>query len=631
MVRHFRFIFTFSILLLSLSQCFSQTDSTATEENERTERIKQFHSDILVKENGNIVVTETITVYAAEQEIDHGIFRELPMKNYSPKARRNNFYTVLNVTKDWLKEPYHTKINSENFTIYVGDKHISLKEGTYTYKITYEVEAQILPYDNFDEVYWNVTGNYWQFDIENVSAKVILPNGASVIQTHCYTGVLGSKESDCNSKIGGNSVYFTSKNLKQEEGFTVAVGFPKGIVHQPFFSPHYKMEEFVSASKLLLAFLPVSICFLFFYFSWKTYGKDPLPSYESSESIDLKGRFSATSLRYLKERYSNSQTLLVTIISLSIKGAIEITGNGLQTWKEGFEYYLVKGTKTTNLSKEENAVLETLFKESNTFPINAESYIVFGEAEKALEKSLKSQYNIKDYFSVNLKQIFIGVLLTIAAIAGYSYLTAGTALLFVIIGFTTLILTVLLITVAIKSFKNKQAAVAMPCIVISIFTGVFTYAAFFAVNVDKNYSALNTLVIFLILAGFAIYLSLISSYTKLGLAVKNQTENLKQQLLNYVIDQNSAIIKTYEENLPYAFALGIEEEWNLKFEEALKNLNYTSNWIKTSDGSVGFSNQIVVHFYNTYNSSSASSSSSSGSSGGGSSGGGGGGGGGGGW
>jgi len=391
------------------------------------------------------------------------------------------------------------------------------------------------------------------------------------------------------------------------------------------------MEEFLSASKLLLAFLPVSICFLFFYFSWKTYGKDPLPSYESSESIDLKGRFSATSLRYLKERYSNSQTLLVSIISLSIKGAIEITGNGLQTWKEGFEYYLVKGTKTTNLSQEENAVLETLFKESNTFAINSKSYIVFGEAEKALEKSLKSQYKIKDYFSVNLKQIFIGVLLTIAAIAGYSYFTAGTALLFVIIGFTTLILTVLLITVVIKSFKNKQAAVAMPCIVISIFTGVFTYAAFFAVNVDKNYSALNALVIFLILAGFAIYLSLISSYTKLGLAVKNQTENLKQQLLNYVLDQNSDIIKIYEENLPYAFALGIEEEWNLKFEEALKNLNYTSNWIKTSDGSVGFSNQVVVHFYDTYNSSSASSSSSSGSSGGGSSGGGGGGGGGGGW
>lgn len=629
MVKHFRFIFTLSVLLLSFIQCFSQTDSTSTAEHERTERVKQFHADILVKENGNIVVTETITVYAAQQEIDHGIFRQLPMKNYSSKVSRNNFYTVLDVTKDWIKEPYHTDVDSENYKIYIGDKDISLSEGTYTYKLTYEVEAQIHSYDNFDEVYWNVTGNYWEFDIENVSAKVILPSGASVLQNHCYTGLLGSKESECNSKIGGNSVYFTSKNLKKEEGFTVAVGFPKGIVHQPFFLPHYKMEEFFSTGKLLLGFLAVSICFLFYYFSWKTYGKDPLVSNESNEFIDIKKRYTATSLQYIKGRYSDSKTLLVAIISLSIKGAIEISGNGFQTWKDEFEYYLVKSTKTTNLSQEENAVLGVLFKESNTFAINSKSYTTFSQAETVLEKSLKDQYNLKDYFLSNFKQILIGSIITIIAIAGYSYLTAGTALISVIIGFTALNLTAILIIVSIKSFIKKQLATGFPCIVIAVFTTVFTYVSFFAINIDKNYSALNAFVIFLILTGFAIFLSLINSYTKLGIITKVQIEKFKQQLLNYPVEQSTNIIGAYEENLPYAFALGIEEEWNLKFEEALKSLNYTSNWIKTSDGSVGFSYQNITHFHDTYTSS--SNSSSSGSSGGGSSGGGGGGGGGGGW
>ncbi|TPG36369.1 DUF2207 domain-containing protein [Flavobacterium pectinovorum] len=629
MVRHFRFIFTFSFLLLSLTHCFGQTDSTITEEKERTERIKQFHADILVKENGNIVVTETITVYAAQQEIDHGIFRQLPMKNYSSKVSRNNFYTVLDVTKDWIKEPYHIDVDGENFKIYIGDKDISLSEGTYTYKLIYEVEAQIHSYDNFDEVYWNVTGNYWQFDIENVSAKVILPSGTSALQTHCYTGVLGSKESDCNSKIGGNSVYFTSKNLKKEEGFTVAVGFPKGIIHQPFFLPHYKIEEFLSAQKLLLAFLAVSICLLFYYFSWKRYGEDPLVSNESNQFIDIKKRYTPTSLQYIKERYSDSKTLLVAIISLSIKGAIEITGNGFQTWRDEFEYYLVKGSKTTNVPQEENAVLDVLFKESDTFAINSKSYTTFSQAETVLEKSLKNQHNLKDYFLSNLKQILIGTLITIAAIAGYTYLTAGTALIFVIVGFTTLNLTAILIIVIIRSFMKRQPAVAIPCIVIAIFTAVFTYASFFAINVDKNYSALNALVIFLILTGFAVFLSLINSYTQLGIITKVQIEKFKQQLLNYPVEQSTNIIGAYEENLPYAFALGIEEEWNLKFADALKSLNYTSNWIKTSDGSVGFSYQNITHFYDSYTSS--SSSSSSGSSGGGSSGGGGGGGGGGGW
>lgn len=629
MVRHFRFLFTFSILLLSLTHCFGQTDSTLTQEKERTERIKQFHADILVKENGNIVVTETITVYAAQQEIDHGIFRQLPMKNYSSKVSRNNFYTILDITKDWIKEPYHTDVDGENFKIYIGDKDISLSEGTYTYKLTYEVEAQIHSYDNFDEVYWNVTGNYWQFDIENVSAKVLLPSRTSALQIHCYTGVLGSKESDCNSKIGGNSVYFTSKNLKKEEGFTVAVGFPKGIVHQPFFLPHYKIEEFFSAGKLLLGFLTVSICLLFYYFSWKRYGEDPLVSNESNQFIDIKNRYTPTSLLYIKERYSNSKTLLVAIISLSIKGAIEITGNGFQTWRDEFEYYLVKSKKNTNLAPEENAVLDVLFKESDTFVINSKSHTTFTQAETVLEKSLKNQHNIKDYYLGNLKQILIGLTLTIIAIVGYSYLTAGTALIFVIIGFTCLNLTAILIIFAIKSFINRQSAAAIPCIVIAIFTAIFAYGSFFAINVDKNYSALNALVIFLILTGFSIFLYLINSYTKLGIITKVQIEKFKQQLLNYSIEQSTDIIGVYEENLPYAFALGIEEEWNLKFADALKSLNYTSNWIKTSDGSVGFSYLNITHFYDTYNSTSASSS--SGSSGGGSSGGGGGGGGGGGW
>ncbi|MCD0469304.1 DUF2207 domain-containing protein [Flavobacterium sp. JAS] len=629
MIRHFRFLFTLGLVLLSFSQCFSQTDSTLTEEHERTERIKQFHADILIKENGNIVVTETITVYAAQQEIDHGIFRQLPMKNYSSKVSRNNFYTILNVTKDWIKEPYHTDIDGENFKIYIGDKDISLSEGTYTYKLTYEVEAQIHSYDNFDEVYWNVTGNYWQFDIENVSAKVILPSGTSALQTHCYTGILGSKQSECDSKIGGTSVYFTSKNLKKEEGFTVAVGFPKGIVYQPFFLPHYKIEEFVSAEKLFLGLLAVSICLLFYYFSWKKYGEDPLISNESNQFIDIKNHHTATSLLYIKERYSNSKTLLVAIISLSIKVAIEITGNGFQTWREEFEYYLVKGSKTTNLAPEENAVLDVFFKESDTFAINSKSYTIFSQAEKMLEKSLKNQHNLKDYFLSNLKQILIASIITIITIVTYSYLTVGTALIFVVIGFTSLNLTAILLIVIIKSFIKRQFSVAFPCMIVAIFPAAFTFASFFAINVDKNYSALNALVIFLIVTGFTIFLSLINSYTKLGLVTKIQIEKFKQHLLNYPVEQSTNIISAYEENLPYAFALGIEEEWNLKFSDALKSLNYTSNWIKTSDGSVGFSYQNITHFYDTYTSS--SSSSSSGSSGGGSSGGGGGGGGGGGW
>jgi hypothetical protein len=627
-MKQFKITLFISVLLLSFFQCYSQTENSTSDEQERTEKIKQFHADILIKENGNIVVTEIIKVYAAQFEINHGIFRELPMKNYSSKVARNNFYTVMNVSRDGMKEPFHIDIDTDKYTIYIGDKDSTLNEGTYTYKLTYEVEAQVHSYNDFDEVYWNVTGNYWQFEIDNVTARVILPKSTVALQTHCYTGVLGSKANECNAKSIGNWVYFNSKNLKKEEGFTVAVGFPKGIVHQPFFLPHYKMEEFLSLEKIGIGLSAVLICFLFYFFSWKRYGKDPLVSTEN-EILNLKSIYSAPALQYLKEKCSDSKTLLTAIISISIKGGIEIACNGKQNWQDGFEYFLKKGTNTTNLSKEENAVLAILFKENDTFAINSKSYLIFELAEKELEKSLLSKYNLEDYFLGNAKQILIGFAVTIATIIGYCYFTRGTILGWVIFGFICFVLTILLIKVIVKSILKREYGDLILCLFVIIFPCVFCYGSFFAINVDKNYSALNALVLFLIITGFTIYLNLINSFTKLGATTKYQIEKFKEQLLNYLVEQNTDTIRVYEENLPYAFALGIQEEWNLKFIDALKSLNYTSNWIESSGGSSGFSSKVLFHFNDTYNA--MSTSSSSGSSGGGSSGGGGGGGGGGGW
>lgn len=626
MIKQFRFLFSISFVLLSFFQSYGQSDSLNTEQ--QVEKIKQFNADILIKENGNIIVTETIKVYAAGLEINHGIFRELPLKNTSSKVSFNNFYTVLNVTKNGKKEPFHIKKGFPNLTVFIGDKDDYLPEGTYTYKLTYEIEAQIHSYNDFDEVYWNVTGNYWAFDIDNVTARVILPKGASVLQTHCYTGILGSKAGDCTAKVDGNSIYFTSKNLKAEEGFTVAVGFPKGIVHQPFFVPHYKMEEFLSPEQIGLALLAISICLLFYYYSWKKYGEDPLPSIEDNDLIDLKKLYSPSSLKYLTERYSYTKTLLVSIISLSVKGAIEITGNGKQTWADGFEYILKKGTNTSAVSPEENAVVESLFKENELFIVNSKAYKTFSDAETELEKSLVSQYNLKDYFQGNIKQILLGFVITIATILGYCYYSKGMIFGEAIFGFTSVVLTFLLLKIIVTSFIKGQLSAGFICLFLLIFPLLLGYTLLFGINVDKSYSALNALVLIIIISGFTIYLRLITAYTKLGIKTKYQIEKFKQQLLNYPVEQNTQTISVYEENLPYAFAMDIEEEWNLKFTDALKSLNYTSNWITTSDGSRDFSYQTLVHFSKTYN---TSSSSSSGSSGGGSSGGGGGGGGGGGW
>lgn len=625
-MKKFRFLFSISILLFSLFQGFAQTDSLSIDQPNLEERIKQFHADIRVKENGNLIVTESITVYAAELFINHGIYRALPMESNSPKVSKTNFYKVLSVYRGNLEEPYHLDIDSEKFGIYIGDEEMYLPEGTYTYKLTYEIEAQIHSYSDFDEVYWNVTGNYWEFDIENVTAKITLPKSAKAFQTACYTGVLGSKAHDCNSKIIGNSIYFTSKNLKKGEGFTVAAGFPKGFVHQPFFLQHYKMDEFLSPNKVLLALGFVAFCFAFYYFSWKRHGEDPL--LDKTIKIDLKSRYSATALQYIKDKGVDSKTLLITIINLSIKGALEIFDNGKKVWADDFKYSIKKGKETVGLSQEETTVLDALFRENDSFELDEKTYLIFDKAKEALEKPLEKQYNLEDYFLSNSKQILVGFIITITALLSYCYIDKGTIFWAVIFGFILLIITTLLFKVIIQSF-TKDFGMALLCIFFSIFTGGFCYGLFEAVNLDKSYSVLNLIVLFLIISGFSFYLSIIGKYTKLGAEIKFEIERWKKELLDYKPEESSAI-SVYEENLPYIFALGIEEEWNSKFATILEKLNYKNNWIKTTGSrSSQFTLRSVTHFSSSYDS--FSSSSSSGSSGGGSSGGGGGGGGGGGW
>ncbi|PBJ12845.1 DUF2207 domain-containing protein [Flavobacterium sp. ACN6] len=630
MIKKLHFLFFTSILLFSFSQGYCQNDSIPVNEKKRVEKINQFHSDILIKENGNLIVTEIIKVYAAGLKINHGIYRQLPMRSTSPKTSKNNYYTILDITKNGFKEPYHVALSGdgESMSIYIGSKKVYLPNGIYTYKITYEVEAQIHSYDEFDEVYWNVTGNYWEFDIENVTAKVTLPKSAKAIQTYCYTGIFGSKANDCNAKIVDNFVYFTSKNLKHKEGFTIAAGFPKGIVNQPFFRPHYKMEEFLSAEKMFNALLALLICFGFYYFSWKKYGEDPLFE-KNRKIIDLKDLYSAPALRYIKDSTADEKNVLTSIIDLSIKGAIEISDNGKESWQDGFEYSIKKGKEIQNLSKENEVVLNTLFLENDSFPLDSKAYLIINKASLALSNSLQKTYNLKDYYLGNWNQVLLGFLITIPAILVYSHFAKGIILWSGIFSCLFFIFLVLLLRGFVKSLRKRDFFTTAGCLFLFLFIGAFFFGLVFIPSKDQIYSVLDLSVIFLIISGFFLYLSLIGKYTKLGAETKFQIERWKQELLDYKPEENDQTISIYEEILPYAFAIGIEEEWNLKFIDILKRLNYKNNWIKTTSTSSGFTLRTVTNFRTTYNT--FSSSSSSGSSGGGSSGGGGGGGGGGGW
>ena len=222
----------FCILLLLLCPAIYGQYNDSNETGNRTERIINFHSDIVIDATGMMRVTESIKVYAAGRDIKRGIVRCIPVyrtDKYGVKKKMD--INILSVICNGHSEKYRTENAGDNKEIFIGDAKVSLKSGVYEYVITYETPGQVGFFDTFDEIYWNVTGNEWEFIIERASASITLPNNAESISTSCYTGPEGSTATNCSSEDAGNKVHFeTNRKLFAHEGFTVVVSFPRDII-----------------------------------------------------------------------------------------------------------------------------------------------------------------------------------------------------------------------------------------------------------------------------------------------------------------------------------------------------------------------------------------------------------------
>ena len=201
----------------------------------QSERILNFKSLIMVHPDASMTVTEDITVQATGQEIKRGIIRDFPT---TYRDRLGNTVTVgfkvEEVLRDGRPEPYHTQSAANGVKIYIGQKDVFLQPGVYTYTIRYRVDRELGFFKDFDELYWNVTGNGWTFAIDRAEAIIELPPGAKILKSAAYTGYQGGRGHDFTVQAGDHDIVFkTTRRLAPKEGLTVAVSWPKGVVHEP--------------------------------------------------------------------------------------------------------------------------------------------------------------------------------------------------------------------------------------------------------------------------------------------------------------------------------------------------------------------------------------------------------------
>lgn len=135
------------------------------------EEILNYDAVIQVQTDASVIVRERITVTREGVNIKRGIYRSLP-------RTKGVEYDVLSVRRDDRPEAYFTESTGRDFIINTGTDRLLPRNGVYTFEITYRASNVILGFDDYDELYWNVTGDKWAFPIRSATARVILPDNA---------------------------------------------------------------------------------------------------------------------------------------------------------------------------------------------------------------------------------------------------------------------------------------------------------------------------------------------------------------------------------------------------------------------------------------------------------------------
>ena len=557
------------------------------------ERILEFHSDIVVRQDGWIEVTETITVTAEGQRIRRGIYRDFPTRY---RDRLGNSYEVVfeprAVLRDNAGEDFHAERLGNGFRVYFGHSNRLLDPGRHTYVFRYRASRTLGFFADHDELYWNVTGFDWAFPIDRASATVSFDFGIAPAQlTHeAYTGPYGAAGRDYSSYVDSEQrVHFEANApLSPVNGLTIVVGWPKGYIAEP--TNLQRLGWLLNDNLNLLIALAGLILLLIYYIPvWRYFGKDPDEGVIVTRYEPPAG-FSPASLRYVRQMYYDNKVMTAAVVNLAVKGYLRINAT---EGSEGFfgigaqepEHSLTRtnpGSDPPPLAAGEKELYDALFAEGDTVVLENEHHELLGQARNAHRKSLKADYK-RHYFRTN------------------GLLNVPAALIFV--------------AATVLALAQGPTILTLAVIVVMVF----------------------------VMAGFAL---IMKRPTMLGRKLLDEMLGFKDYL--EVAEKDEMNLRNppektpelFERYLPFALALGVDLLWAEKFARVLSAVErpdggtyrpvwYNGSWSVTN--LAGSTSQLSSSLNSSISSSVMPPGSSSGSGGGGFSGGGAGGGGGGGW
>ena len=338
------------------------------------EAIRLFATEIHLETEDAFTVEERIT-YDFGHQRRHGIFREIPIRYGRGRAADYRIsLDVQSVTDEsGIAWPYQISTSGRNLRIRIGDPKREVT-GTQSYLIRYRVKRGILYFDDHDELYWNATGTDWPVAIDRAEAWVVLPEGAplELMKFRCFTGPMGAVGSDCAERASDGVVSFaTDRPLRSQEGLTIVVWLPKGVLTEPTALERLlsRLGDYLSLWILLPLGTLVALSHL-----WRSRGRDPggrdaIPvAYQPPEGM------TPAELGTVVDERVDIEDITSSILDLAVRGFLEI--EELEATKFLFfsdrDFALVKKRKPDpSLQPYEQLLLSRLFATESRVTISS--------------------------------------------------------------------------------------------------------------------------------------------------------------------------------------------------------------------------------------------------------------------
>jgi len=534
------------------------------------EAITSFVADITLRTDGSVEVLETIDVRAEGLEIRRGIFRDIPLILINPdNSRLRSDLDVLSVTRDGSAEPFAIENLASGYKrIRIGDPDVFLSTGIHRYAIRYTMSRMGRSFADHDELYWNATGNYWDFPIEAATANIRLPDGAVIDQLAGYTGPPGSTEQavDITRTSDTTATFRVTRQLAAGEGVSVAASFQKGILVAPQGAD--ALGWWLSDHRdIVLPGIAVTLVLLYNLIAWVRVGRDPprgpiIPLFHPPKGFSPALSHWVHQMGWDKGGWTAFTSAL---FDLGVRGLVKIENPG--------KLLTVEATGTNapaDLGKAELLLFDYL-KRKGSVTVNKTNGPELNTTRGRFIAAIQGENRLV-YFRNNFGYVAFGVAMSVLLLIALvvSDTLNPEMLIFALIGGVVLAV----LSGLVRSFFSMPI---LGKVILGVWAAIFGFNAFSAIaslliGLRIDTAVIGAALIILINVIFAV---LMRAPTVQGRKVMDQLDGFKMYMetaeknrLN-MSGEPPMTVERFERILPYAIALGVEKPWSEHFEAEL--------------------------------------------------------------